>query len=167
MRRTRPSLRVEIGKLGTVDPFRLRLVQHPPDSGRFFAEDPERGDRIDLEVAGLNLVGASQALLGLSVRWLSQSGRVSADPDSPWPAPDAGLDPASNAGSGVGSGRELGSGLVPPVGEVRVALRRREARLLASLLRRHVDRLPEPPAWMPELQHSLEQIDAYLQWEEG
>jgi hypothetical protein len=53
------------------------------------------------------------------------------------------------------------------VGEVRVALRRREARLLASLLRRHVDRLPEPPAWMPELRHSLEQIDAYLQWEEG
>jgi hypothetical protein len=148
-RNRRPSLRVEIGNLGAVDPFRLSVVEHPPDSGRFHAENPDGGARIDLEAAGLNLVGASQALLALSVRWLGQSGR-----DLP-------------AGVAGRPGGEFEPGLVPPVGEVRVALRRREARLLASLLRRHVGRLPEPPEWMPELQRSLEQIDAFLQWEEG
>ena len=46
-------------------------------------------------------------------------------------------------------------------GEVHLAIRQRDARLLAALLRRHVRRLPEPPAWMLlgfELFQALEKI---------
>lgn len=136
MKRTRPELRLELGGLGTVDPFGLRLVEHPPGSAAYFVEDPRsKGARMPLETAGLNLVGAGQALLTLSVRWMSRAGR--------------GLDPPD-----------------PPAGEVRMVVRRREARLLSALLRRHLARLPEPPAWMPGLLVSLEQIEEFLRWDD-
>jgi hypothetical protein len=53
-----------------------------------------------------------------------------------------------------------------PSGEARLVVGRREARLLAALLRRHLARLPEPPRWMPHLLVSLEQIDEFLRWED-
>lgn len=137
MRNRKPELQVEVAGLGTVDPFRLRVVQDPPGSGNFCIEDPARkGRRAALEVAGLSLAGAGQALLMLSLRWMDRAGRSLA----PEPA--------------------LASG------EVRMVLRRREARLLAALLRRHLDRLPEAPGWMGELLASLEQIDEFLRWED-
>lgn len=136
MKRRRPELRIELGGLGTVDPFGLRLVEHPPGSTAYFLEDPRSaGPRMPVETAGLNLVGAGQALLSLSVRWMSRAGR--------------GLGPPE-----------------PPLGEVRMVVRRREARLLSALLRRHLARLPEPPGWMPELLASLEQIDEFLRWDD-
>ena len=135
MKRRRPELRLELGGLGTVDPFGLRLVEHPPGSADYFIEDPRSaGPRMPVETAGLNLVGAGQALLSLSVRWMTRAGR--------------GGDPAL------------------PAGEVRMAVRRREARLLSALLRRHLARLPEPPGWMPELLVSLEQIEEFLRWDD-
>jgi hypothetical protein len=133
----RPELRVELESLGTVNPFRLEVVEEPANSGRFYVADPERrGRRTPLDLAGLNLIGAGQALLSLSVRWMGTAGRE--------PEPDA--DPAA--------------------GEVRMVVRRREARLMAALLRRHLDRLPQPPAWMPELLGALQQIDVFLRWDE-
>jgi len=136
VKRHRPELRLELGGLGTVDPFGLRLVEHPPGSAQFFVQKPGApGPRMPVDLAGLNLVGAGQALLSLSMRWMSWAGRP-ADP------------------------------LEEPLGEVRMALRRREARLLAALLRRHLGRLPQPPAWMPELLASLEQIDEFLRWDD-
>jgi hypothetical protein len=53
-----------------------------------------------------------------------------------------------------------------PVTEARLAVRRREARLLAALLRRHLARLPEPPGWMPRLLLSIEQLDEFLRWDD-
>jgi hypothetical protein len=136
VKRRRPDLRIELGGLGTVDPFGLRLVEHPPGSASYFVEDPAReGCRMPLDLAGLNLVGAGQALLALSVRWMGRAGR--------------GLDPPE-----------------PVTGEVRMLVRRREARLLKALLRRHLARLPEPPRWMPDLLGSLEQIDEFLRWDD-
>jgi hypothetical protein len=87
-----------------------------------------------VELAGLNLVGAGQALLSLSLRWMGRAGR--GDPPE-----------------------EI-------AGEVRLLVRRREARLLAALLRRHLARLPEPPAWMRDLLVSFEQIDEFLRWDD-
>ena len=137
MRRGRPELRVEVAGLGTVDPFRLRLVKRPPDSGEYCVEDPNLRDRhATLEVAGLSLAGAGQALLALSMRWMDSADRSKA------------ADP------------------VLPVGEVRIVLRRREARLLGVLLRRHLKRLQHAPPWMRELHISLVQIDEFLRWEE-
>jgi hypothetical protein len=136
VKRRRPELRIELLGLGTVDPFGLRLVEHPRGSSAWFLEAPAAaGVRIPVEMAGLSLVGAGQALLSLSVRWMTRAGRCPGGPD-------------------------------PPLGEIRLAVRRREARLLAALLRRHVARLPEPPAWMPELMASLEQIDEFLRWDD-
>ncbi|MEM8885386.1 MAG: hypothetical protein AAGD14_15070, partial [Planctomycetota bacterium] len=85
--------------------------------------------------AGLCLVGASQALFGLSFEWLQQVGA------------------------------EPGLGPPPELNQVRLALRRREARLLAALLRRHLRRLPEPPEWMTELRGALEEMDEFLRWQ--
>ena len=136
MKKSRPTLRLDLGRLGTVDPFRLRLVEHPPGSAQYFVEKPGGpGARMPVDLAGLNLVGAGQALLSLSVRWMSRAGMP---PDGP----------------------------EEPLGEVRMVLRRREARLLAALLRRHLGRLPQPPPWMPELLASLEQIDEFLRWDD-
>jgi len=127
---------MELKGLGTVDPFGLRLVEHPPGSAAYFVEGPlGGGPRLPVETAGLNLVGAGQALLSLSARWMASAGQ--------------GPDPPEFAG-----------------GEVRMLVRRREARLLAALLRRHLVRLPQPPAWMPHLLTSLEQIDEFLRWDD-
>jgi hypothetical protein len=135
--RRRPELRVELESLGTVNPFQLEVVEEPAGSGKFFVADPERrGRRTPLDLAGLNLIGAGQALLSLSVRWMGTAG---CDPE-----------PESE----------------PAVGDVRMVVRRREARLMAALLRRHLDRLPQPPAWMPELLGALQQIDVFLRWDE-
>jgi hypothetical protein len=51
-------------------------------------------------------------------------------------------------------------------GEVRMVVRRPEARLLAALLRRHLARLPQPPGWMRDLNRALEEIDVFLRWED-
>lgn len=139
-RRGRPELRIEVGGLGTIDPFRLRVVEDPRGSGEYFVEDPGSGGRrAALAAAGLNLVGAGHALLGLSMQWLLVAGRE-AVPGSPPP---------------------------PPLGEVRLVVRRREARLLGSLLRRHLRRLPEAPPWMADLSRSFDEIEEVLRWEEG
>ena len=125
-----------MGCLGAVNPFQLQIVEHPCGSGEYFVEDPELGRRSSVELAGLDLVGAGQALLGLSMRWLRESGG------------------------------EIEPGELPPLGDVRMRVRRREARLLSSLLRRHLARLPQPPRWMGELRRSLEEIDSFLRWED-
>ncbi|MGH7162865.1 MAG: hypothetical protein ACREID_05220 [Planctomycetota bacterium] len=136
-RSRRPELRLELGSLGPVDPFGLVVVEEPSGSGCHFLADPGRdAAREPLEAAGLSLVGAGQALLSLSLSWLDRAGRD--------------VEPAP----------------FPPAGEVRFLLRRREARLVAALLRRHLGRLEAPPPWMSELRRSMEQIDAYLRWEE-
>ena len=128
---------MEIAGLGTVDPFCLRLVERPPDSGEYCVEDPNRRDRrATLEVAGLSLAGAGQALLALSMRWMDRADRSAA------------------------------ADVLLPGGEVRIVLKRREARLLDVLLRRHLKRLQHAPPWMRELHTSLVQIDEFLRWEE-
>jgi len=53
-----------------------------------------------------------------------------------------------------------------PLGEMRLAVRRREARLLGALLRRHLARLPEPPDWMSDLLRALDEMDEFLRWQE-
>jgi hypothetical protein len=90
--------------------------------------------RSPLELAGLEVAGAGQALLELSFQWL-----VQADGCPPGEPP-------------------------PMAGEVRLAVQRREARLLAALLRRHLHRLPQPPGWMRELLVALERMDRFLRW---
>ena len=52
------------------------------------------------------------------------------------------------------------------LGEMRLVVRRREARLLAALLRRHLARLPEAPPWMGELLRGIEEMDEFLRWQE-
>ena len=47
-----------------------------------------------------------------------------------------------------------------------MVVKRREARLLGSLLRRHVARLPESPKWMTELLEALDEMDEFLRWQE-
>ena len=137
MRKSRPELRLEVSGLGTVDPFSLELIEEPSGGG-FLLEEPQHRRRTPLELAGLSLAGASQALIGLSMRWMDRAGKASRDPGDP----------------------------ALLTGEVRMVVRRKEARLLAALLRRHLERLPEPPEWMGSLQESLVQIDEYLRWEE-
>ena len=75
--------------------------------------------------------GAGQALLLQSMRWMDRADR------------------------------QPGRVPMPPVGEVRMVMKRREARLLATLLKRHVARLGQPPTWMQELVASLIQIDEF------
>ena len=133
----RPDLRLELASLGTVNPFKLKGVEIPPGSGEFFLEDPDRR-RVPLERTSLRVVGAGQALISLSLRWMLRAGRDVASSDQ----------------------------VPPPLGEVRLLVRRKEGRLLAALLGRHLKRLPQPPDWMPELHRTLEEIDAYLKWEE-
>ena len=89
-----------------------------------------------MERAGLCLVGASQALFKLSFRWLQEVGG------------------------------EPGESGPPPLGEMRLAVRRPEARLLGALLRRHLGRLPEPPGWMADLLAALEEMDEFLRWQD-
>ena len=104
-RQTRPHLRLEMGELGSVDPFRLAVEESPPGSGNFLVRRPDGAQSLSVERAGLCLVGASQALFQLSFGWLQQ---VSPDEEV--------ADPP---------------GCGPPVmGEMRLAVRRREARLL-------------------------------------
>ena len=136
MKPNKPHLQLDVTGLGTVDPFGLRMVERPPDSGEYRIEDPRQGGHTPLEVAGLSLAGAGQALLLLSMRWMDRAERRHERVP------------------------------LPPVGEVRMVLKRREARLLATLLRRHVARLPQPPDWMGELVGSLVQIDEFLRWED-
>jgi len=142
-RAPRPELRIAMGSLGTVDPFGLALREDPEAPGVFLVEGPSPAGgppaRIGLDLAGLNLIGAAHALFALSSRWLEQAGRLGTDPES--------------------------TGAIP-TGEVRLRVRRREARLVASLLRRHLARLPQPPAWMREFLASLEEIDHFLRWDE-
>lgn len=119
-----------------MDPFGLKLVEHPEGSADYFVEDPRSaGPRVPVETAGLHLVGAGHALLALSLRWMCGAGRCVEPPAF-------------------------------PSGEARLLLGRREARLLAALLRRHLARLPEPPPWMPSLLVSLEQMDEFLRWDD-
>jgi hypothetical protein len=54
----------------------------------------------------------------------------------------------------------------PVMGEMRLAVRRKEARLMAALLRRHLGRLPEPPEWMSDLMRALDEMDEFLRWQE-
>jgi len=135
-RSRRPQLRLEVGSLGVVDPFALAVEAYPDDCKAYCVTAPgEGGRRYPLELAGMNLVGAAQALLTLSMRWASRT-------------------PGSEARE-----EEL------TAGEVRLRIRRREGRLLKALLRNHVARLTEPPAWMSELLVALEEIDDFLRWE--
>lgn len=138
-RKLRPHLRLEMAELGRVDPFLLAVEERPPGSGKFHVQPREGGDGIPVERAGLCLVGASQALFKLSFEWLQQVGGE---------APDS----------------ELGPG--PVMGEMRLAVRRKEARLMAALLRRHLGRLPEPPEWMSDLMRALDEMDEFLRWQE-
>lgn len=139
MKKRRPDIRLDLCHFGAVDPFRLRLEPGPGESDAYTVRDPlGGGPPANVDVAGIGLVGAGQALFDLAIRWMDRAGRA-------LPGPEAELRAA----------------------EVRMVLKRREARLLAALLRRHLDRLPEPPGWMPELLSALEQIDEYLRWEEA
>ncbi len=117
----------------------MELIEDPPSSGSYFIHPGgEEERRVPLDLAGLAVVGAAQALFSLSARWLTMSAR------------------------------EIDTHPVPPVaGEVRVLLRRREARLVAALLRRHIARLGQPPSWMVELRQTMVQIDEFLRWEEA
>ncbi len=142
-RARRPRLRMDMRPLSAVDPFGLELFQNPPDSGDYFVKPRTgAGEQLPLEMAGLAVVGAAHALFSLSARWLSSSH----EPDSPdLVPPDSG----------------------PPLAEMRTVLRRREARLLSALLRRHRKRLEHAPAWMSDLQVSLDEIDEFLRWEDA
>jgi len=143
-RARRPRLRMDMRHLDAVDPFRLELFQDPPDSGDYFVKTRGRaGEKLPLEMAGLAVVGAAHALFSLSARWLASSHEPSGPPDDEMP--------------------DLG----PPLAEMRTVLRRREARLLSALLRRHRKRLEQAPAWMNDLQVSLDEIDEFLRWEDA
>lgn len=134
-RSRRPEVRLEIAGLGVVNPFELRMAEEPPGSGQHVLLAPgPMPPRTSLDLGGLALVGAGQALFALAMRWLTEAGRE--------------VDP-----------------FAAPAGEVRLMLKRRETRLLAALLERHLDRLPEPPRWMPELLEALVQVDEFFRWE--
>jgi hypothetical protein len=136
VKRRRPELRIELKGLGTVEPFGLRLVEFPLGSAAYFLEDPQH--------AGLRMPVETAALnlVGAGHALLTLSVR--------W------MSLAGRAPDPPG----------PPSAELRLAVRRREARLLSALLRRHLARLPEPPGWMPELLASLEQIEEFLRWDD-
>ncbi len=120
-----------------------------------------------LELVGLNVLGAGQALFGLSGRWLSQAGGLTASGLTPGGLGADGLGPGGLVPGGLGAmdGPGTEDGPESLTGEVRLIVRRREARLLGSLLRRHLARLPQPPPWMRQLQQSFAQIDEFLRWE--
>ena len=133
----RPQLALEMAHLGCVDPFALALHEHPPGSGKFRVLPPKGANEpLSVERAGLCIVGASQALMDLSLRWFL----ASQSDDRPEDAP-------------------------APLGEMRMIVRRREARLLGSLLRRHLGRLPQPPEWMAELLRAIDEMDEFLRWQ--
>jgi len=144
--------------LGRVNPFKLAIEESPPGSGEYKVLPPRNSKATDreplaLERAGLCLVGASQALMDLSLRWLAESGRGAPDRGGGQPFADpVALPPIPMAPL--------------PMAEMRMALRRREARLLASLLRRHLGRLPQPPEWMAALLSALDELDEFLRWQE-
>jgi hypothetical protein len=140
-RKPRPHLRLEMGELGRVDPFQLAVEESPPGSGKFLVRKPDGDRALSVERAGLCLVGASQALFQLSFGWLQQ------------------VSPEEASGETAGTG-------APAMGEMRLAVRRREARLLGALLRRHIARLPQPPAWMADLSKALDEMDEFLRWQE-
>ncbi|MHC4939960.1 MAG: hypothetical protein ACYTHK_13405 [Planctomycetota bacterium] len=111
-------------------------LEERPPGSGRFQVRSRDGSGMPVERAGLCLVGASQALFKLSFQWLQDIGGTA--PDTP-----------------------------PPVmGEMRLAVQRREARLLAALLRRHLARLPEPPGWMGDLMRALDEMDEFLRWQE-
>ena len=144
--RKRPRLALEMGNLGCVDPFDLRLQEDPPGSGKFRLHPAQGADlkgakALELERAGLCVAGCSQALMELSMRWFFESR------------------------AGVFSEGDLPEA-PPSLGEMRLVVRRREAKLLAALLRRHLNRLPEPPKWMRELLRGIEEMDEFLRWQE-
>ncbi|MHC4957961.1 MAG: hypothetical protein ACYTGN_06255 [Planctomycetota bacterium] len=138
MRRARPELLLEVAGLGVVDPFRLEVVNRPDAEGHRVVDPGQAGRETTVERAGMSLAGASQALLGLSLAWMERAGLAKAP------------DPREMLASG----------------EVRMVVRRPEARLLAALLRRHLARLPQPPGWMRDLNRALEEIDVFLRWED-
>ena len=149
--RKRPRLALEMGSLGCVDPFELRLQEDPPGSGKFRlhpAQDAKAnmGPALELERAGLCIAGCIQALMELSMRWFFESrAGILSDAD--------GLDAPPSPGE-------------MRLGEMRLVVRRREAKLLAALLRRHLNRLPEPPEWMGDLLRGIEEMDEFLRWQE-
>ena len=137
--------------LGCVDPFQLSLREFPPGGGEYrVAQSDGWGDgesrplgmdrALGVERAGLCIVGASQALMDLSMRWFLESQPPRA------------------------FGAELPTE-PPALGEMRMVVRRREAKLLGALLRRHVARLPQPPQWMAELLRAIEEMDEFLRWQ--
>lgn len=180
-RQRRPRLRIELPELGLLDPFRLRTAEFPPGSGQYCVWSPVKGGedkhhdsthegprevgpevgpevgreenvrRVSVERAGLCLAGASEALFHLSFRWMRETGAIEERHG------------AQRGDSCAGSGLDPRS--VAPV-QMRLALERREGRLLAALLRRHLRRLPQPAPWMATLLRSLEEMDDYLSWQE-
>ena len=146
--RKRPRLSLEMGHLGCVDPFDLVVREDPPGSGKFRVQ-PTGGAQNPLAVerAGLCIVGCSQALMDLSMRWF-----LEAQPGERGPV--GGGTPDGRAPDGLAS-----------LGEMRMVVRRREARLIGSLLRRHLGRLPQPPTWMAELLGAIEEMDEFLRWQ--
>ena len=135
----RPTLLLGIEPLGPVDPFALDVLEEPPDSGKFCVRTEEAS--LSVTRAGLHLMGAANALCELSATWMDRVGAPAAEPPS------------------------LGPMLA--LGGVHFILRRRDARLLTSLLKRHLARLPQPPAWMTDLHRSLEEVQVLLQWSRG
>jgi len=141
--RKRPRLAIEMGNLGCVDPFELEVSEEPPGSGTFRLRVPGTKGKssaaaLEAERAALCVAGCSQALMDLSLRWYVET------------HPEA--------------GKGAGTDAPPPMGEMRLVVRRREARLLGALLRRHVARLPQPPKWMDDLLRGIEEMDEFLRW---
>jgi len=152
--RKRPQLALEMAHLGCVDPFSLALREHPPGSGEFRLQlpmgsrEPLSARPISVERGGLCIAGASQALMDLSLRWFLEAQTESRRAMRL----DGGLDGCMD-------------GPPPSLGEMRMVVRQREAKLLGSLLRRHVGRLPQPPAWMSELLRAIDEMDEFLRWQ--
>jgi len=157
--RKRPRLSLEMGHLGCVDPFDLVVREDPPGSGKFRVQ-PTVGAQNPLAVerAGLCIIGCSQALMDLSMRWFLEAQSC-----------ERGSAVERGAAGGLAPDGRIPDGRVPdglaPLGEMRMVVRRREARLIGSLLRRHLGRLPQPPTWMAELLGAIEEMDEFLRWQ--